>query len=978
MAKPTSGRPVTAMPAHASDSGKAVGLSSSRTKSKASSEILAKSGVPVIKDAVVQPVKSTKNTPKITAEMRQLQDLNKQLENDNKRLSEELNRKGRYIHVLNQSLIAQQNYVVQALAVANPAGLGKIEASFSTELAWLLKQTMKFGPMGALKNFKAYQTLKSSGQFDAHFYASQVDGAKAFSAAQLLRHYVTEGFRKPVDPSAAFSVRKYLDFYPDVKASGAEPLSHYILHGETERRVALPSDAAHSDAGGDTVLRVYQPAIAPRALKVAETPEEREAHGWLLQRRPGTDVGKFGLYDFRPEDDVIVEGRAGDAFMAKFGLLSDAPDFAGAVAHLNSMTPKSRVVTRKDEPVDATIVIPIYGQLNYTLNAIHALLLHESKYSFEILIGDDCSPDESGKWLSQLSMVRYVLHPVNGGFIKNCNETARHGHGDTMVMLNNDTRVIKGWLDWMLDSFALFPKAGLIGSKLFYPDGSLQEAGGIIWQDGSGWNYGRGDDPNRPRYCYARQIDYVSGCSIAIPTKLWNEMAGFDPHYTPAYCEDVDLCFRLRAAGYETWYQPLSRIIHYEGKTSGTDTGQGVKAYQVANTVKLRERWKEVLASHRPNAQEPWLERERKVKKRVLVIDACNPTPMQDAGSVSIINLFRYYQALDYQVSFVPEDNFLFQNQEVRAMQATGVQCYYAPYELSMAKLFQRYGGLYDMIHVIRAGTAHKNLELIQTLAPKARRVYQTSDLHFLRMERQAAVENKPDMLEAAKAMKIKELNVVRNYDVTVTHSDVEKQILSVEVPDAKVVVMPLIEKVVPSSAPYEGRKDLMFLGGYGHEPNVDAALWLIEEIWPAISKALPEARLLLVGAKPPKAILDKASDRIVVTGLVDDLAPWFDKTRLFLAALRYGAGAKGKVLSSLAHGVPVIATDIAAEGLPLEDGSTAFMANSAEEIIAQTLRLYRLDEKSWKAYSKKANTYIDEHHSFKTGVVLLKQVVND
>ncbi len=904
--------------------------------------------------------------------------LTDELKAEKLRLSDRISQLSRHVIVLNHSLIAQQQYAANVAAAAFQPAAEPIETDTLADMTWLMRRILKAGPLQAVKDFHAYSAIRKAAAFDSGFYREQL-GARHLSPAELLRHYVTEGFRRRLDPSPRFNTAKYIEHYDDVAASGIEPYSHYLRFGAGEHRIALNSAAAPTTAMGDSIVRIYQAKDSP-AMPPAETPEEpeeRNTFNWIMRKTPDANRAALGLYDIRPEDEIPVEGKRGDDFMAQFGLLGTTPDYAGAVAHLNGMTPKAEIVRSDNAPVDVSIVIPVYGQLNYTLNCIHSLLQHASDYSFEILIGDDCSPDTSGEWLPKVERIRHVRHAVNGGFIDNCNRTAEHGRGRFMVMLNNDTRVVEGWLDWMIDSFTLFPKAGMVGSKLFYADGSLQEAGGIIWKDGSGWNYGRNDDPNRPRYCYARQVDYVSGCSIAVPTTLWREMQGFDPLYRPAYCEDVDLCFRLRAAGYETWFQPLSRIIHYEGKTSGTDTSQGVKAYQVTNMKKLFERWQATLVDHRDNAVEPWLERDRNVQKRVLVVDACNPTPLKDAGSVSIINLFRYYQKIGYQVSFVPEDNFLFQESEVRAMQATGVQCFYAPFELSMQKLLRRYGATFDIVHVIRANVANKLLDLLRTHTPHARIIYQNSDLHYLRMQRQAAVENQPELLNAAEAMKEKELHITRSFDVTIVHSTVEREILQKEVPGARVIVMPLIEKVVDTPAAYDGRRDMMFLGGYGHPPNVDAAHWLIDEIWPRLAKALPEARLLLVGANPPKSIQDKASDRIIVTGLVEDLAPWFARTRLFLAALRYGAGAKGKVLSSLAHGVPVVATDIAAEGLPLQDGKSVFMANTTDEIVSQAHRLYKSDEGQWNVHARNAKDYIVEHHGFDACVVLLQEAIS-
>ncbi len=825
-------------------------------------------------------------------------------------------------------------------------------------VAWFFKDIASVGLKAAYRRLRAYRTISASDIFDAEFYRVQMPRA-ALSDTRLLRHYVTVGYREALDPSPAFSTTKYLDFYPDVKALEADPLSHFLMYGRGEHRITLPSSA-------------YSGPV--RSLNATQA-EEHDRHRWMMQERPQSNISALGLYDIRPDDAVPVEGLRGDVFLARYRLLSEQPDFAGAVAELVALADKPAGAADAADTPDISVIIPVYGQLAYTLNCLHSLLSHTAKASFEIIVGDDASPDESALWLGQLKGVRYMRHSVNSGFIANCNLTAASARGRLLVLLNNDTRVAEGWLDALAASFQAFPKAGLVGSKVFYPDGRLQEAGGILWQDGSAWNYGRDDDPNRPRYCYARQVDYVSGCAIAVPTAIWREMNGFDDHFAPAYYEDVDLCFRLRQAGYETWFQPTSRVIHYEGKTSGTDTGQGVKAYQVSNAGKFHERWKTELASHRPNGEAPWLERDRGVDKRVLIVDSANPTPWRDAGSVAIVNLFRYYRALGYQPSFAPE-NFLYEARAVSEMQAVGVQCFYAPYEPFLAAILQRYGDLFDVVHVIRVDVAYKSIELIRSLTPQAAAIYQNCDLHYLRMERQAAVENSSALLTAAAEMKVRELQVSRDFDLTVTHSQAEKSLLDDALPDEHIVVMPLIEALVASTATFDSRKDFMFLGGYGHPPNVDAVHWLLGEIWPVIAEQCPQARLLLVGANPPPDILAAASDRIVVTGLVEDLAPWFDRTRVFLAALRYGAGSKGKVLSSMAHGVPVVATRIAAEGFPLENGKSVFLADTSEDIVQQALDLYGLDEVEWQVQSDAARDYIRRHHSFDANVRQLERAL--
>ena len=754
-------------------------------------------------------------------------------------------------------------------------------------------------------------------------------------------------------------------------------------------QIAPPADAALRERAVelvDRLLEVEEQAVDLRlenhrlrtqstsggggTNSLLDTPRDR--HGWPLAEQPDRTPVDLDPYDRRPDDAVVIEGRRGETFFEAHNLLGEEPDFAGAVVALNDMPRTLRLV---DDAPDASIIIPIYGQLSYTLNCLHSLFSHRARHTAEIIVIDDRSPDVSGDFLPDVAGIRYHLQPVNGGFIQSCTTGAEMARGRHLIMLNNDTRVVEGWLDELIDSFTLFPNAGAVGSKLFYPDGILQEAGGIIWRDGSAWNYGRNDDPNRPQYCHARQVDYVSGASLCIPADLWRTLQGFDFHYRPAYCEDSDLCLKIRAAGKEMWLQPLSRIVHYEGKTSGTDTSTGVKAYQVVNQKKLFMRWREHLTDHRPNAQAPLLERERRVKKRALIVDATAPTPKQDAGSVTTTLTLGLFNDLGFKPHFVPEDNFLFQAPYIPDLQRMGVECAYAPFDVGFENYMKRYGPLLDVVLVYRVTVLEKVLDIIRQYAPQAPVLFHNMDLHFLRMEREAAMSGDPDATREAAEMKVKECDLISKVDCTITHSTYEKEILALEVPDAPVVVWPFMFEFFGTEVGFEPRRDIVFLGGYKHRPNVDAVKFFAQEVFPIILAQEPNARFVIAGANPSEEVLALATDSVIVTGLVDDLRDVFDTSRLFACSLRIGAGTKGKVSTAMSYGLPVVSTMIGAEGMDLIDGENVLLADDPADFAAACLRLYR-DRDLWEKLSLNGQTLVQENHSLAMGRRVLSEAI--
>lgn len=634
-------------------------------------------------------------------------------------------------------------------------------------------------------------------------------------------------------------------------------------------------------------------------------------------------------------------------------------NFRSRVADDVLHNPEKLVIASSVSPL-VSVIVPIYGNIVYTLRCLASIASNQPQAAFEVIIVDDYSPDDSFDVLSKVQGVRLLRNEKNQGFIRSCNAGAKSAKGEYLLFLNNDTEVTAGWLDALLHTFSDFPGTGLAGSKLVYPDGRLQEAGGIIWQDGSAWNFGRFQDPLLPVYNYAREVDYCSGASIMVPKTLFDELGGFDEYYLPAYCEDSDFALKVRDKGYRVIYQPLSTVIHYEGVTSGTDITHGTKAYQVENSKKLFARWQQRLATHQAPGCDVDNAKDRKAMRRVLFLDHCTPTPNQDSGSIDAYNLMLLMREMEFQVTFIPEDNLLYMANYTAELQRVGVEMLYAPYVVSVQQHIKQYGDRYDLVFISRVGTFERNIDLVRKYCRKAKVLFHTVDLHFLRMQREADLLESNALKRKAVEMKKRELACILAADISTVLSLEELAVVQHDLPDGKVRLLPYSRTIRGTRKYFEERKNIIFVGGYQHTPNVDAVKYFTEEVMPLLRKKLPGVRFYAVGSKPPPEIKALASEDIIITGFVENLTPLLDKMRVSVAPLRYGAGIKGKIGAAMAVGLPVVATSLAAEGMSLTDGENILVADGAEALADTIARIYQ-DDILWSRISANGLVFAEQ-----------------
>ena len=351
-------------------------------------------------------------------------------------------------------------------------------------------------------------------------------------------------------------------------------------------------------------------------------------------------------------------------------------------------------------------------------------------------------------------------------------------------------------------------------------------------------------------------------------------------------------------------------------------------------------------------------------RPQVLVVDTLTPAADRDAGSVRLMNVMRLLVEQGAHVVFLPAD-LRHAGGDTLALQQAGVECWHAPWVRGLPGWLRTHGGRFDAVLACRHYLARELLPLVRRHAPRARMVFDTVDLHYLREQRGAELAGDPAMLRAARRTRELELDVVARADTTLVVSHVEQALLGEDAPGARVEVLSNVLRLAGPGGPFAERRDLVFVGGFRHPPNVDGVRWFLAEVFPLVRARLPDVLFHCIGAEPPDEIRALAGiPGVRLHGHVPDIAPWMDGCRVAVAPLRYGAGVKGKVNLSMAHGQPVVATPCAVEGMFLREGEDVLVAGDARGFADAVVRLHE-DEALWSTLARNGMDNVARHFSF-------------
>ncbi len=236
--------------------------------------------------------------------------------------------------------------------------------------------------------------------------------------------------------------------------------------------------------------------------------------------------------------------------------------------------------------VTASIIIPVFNKVDLTRQCLLALAQVTTDVEYEVIVVDDGSTDGTQAFLQTLEGdVQILRNERNSGFAKSCNRGAAAARGRYLVFLNNDTIPLTGWLSALVSEADAHDDVAAVGSKLLYPDGTIQHAGVVFsklfFTPYHIYNGFPGDHPVVNR---RREFDCVTAACVLFRREAFESVRGFDEGYRNSF-EDVDLCLKVREQGWRVVYQPASTLYHLESQSPGR------KAHDAENAERLRTRW---------------------------------------------------------------------------------------------------------------------------------------------------------------------------------------------------------------------------------------------------------------------------------------------------------------------------------------------------------------------------------------------------
>ncbi len=615
------------------------------------------------------------------------------------------------------------------------------------------------------------------------------------------------------------------------------------------------------------------------------------------------------------------------------------------------------------EAPEVSVLLVLYNRAELTLRCLRSLAVR-LPFPIELILVDNASSDATGRLLRHLYGATILRNGENRGFTLAVNQAAAAARGRYLLTLNNDSELLPGSLAAALETMRSEPGAGAVVARILNLDGSLQEAGSIVWNDASCRGYGRGEPCDRGEFLYRRDVDFGSAAFMLTETELFRSLGGFDEAYSPAYYEDTDYCMRVWKAGRRVIYEPRAAIVHYEFASSELLNNQ--IALQVERQAIFRRHHADVLPGHLPPADANVLEARgaRRDRPRILVFDDRVPHPWLGSGFPRAANLMKRLVELGWHVTFVPLSVVEDYRDRVIETLPPSVEVLFGWPAARVGELLAARRGAFDRVLVSRSHNLRRLLPYLEELA-QIGLIFDAEAITARRdvLRRRQLGEEVP--ADEERALVLREVELARAARAVLAVNEAERRWFA-DGGCREPCVLGLDVTERPGPASLAGRSEILMVGGVLEEssPNADALEWLAGEILPEVERQLGRpVRFRMVGPVAPPRLRALASERVRVDGMVGDLGPIYDGARLHVAPTRFAAGVPQKIVQAAARGVPQVTTPLIAAQLGWTDGEEILCGGDAAAIARQCVRLLT-DDDLWHRVREGALRRVREEHS--------------
>ncbi len=657
-----------------------------------------------------------------------------------------------------------------------------------------------------------------------------------------------------------------------------------------------------------------------------------------------------------------------------------------SVTHLHYSESAIPVFFEQFENPTVSIVIPVHNEWKHTISCLTSLALTSRNISYEIIIVDDSSEDETRSIEFSVQNITVLRNESFEGFFNCCNKAAQKARGKYIIFLNNYINVQYNWLQRLVDTADLDETIGMIGSKVISEKGKLIDGGTIVWRDGTAAHYGLHDDPIKPEYCYKKDVDALLHHCFLVKKNLFMEIGGFDSVDSSFLFAQIDIALKIRGRGQKVVFQPKSVVILKEKNLGRINNANKSSLRRKARESLIKKWGNEFNSNFMERNQGTFHARDRSgTKKTMVIIDHKIPTFDQDAGSRTMYQYITMFLEFGFNVKFIP---YNYQKLEPYAsdLENMGVEILYG-YDYfknnckNVFKYFAMNGKYFDFVYLNRPDVSYPFIDSIKKHSA-AKILYNGVDFHFVRLQREYEVSRDVKTLENSKMFQNMEMHLFNNSDVVLTISEFEKNLLSKMVPGKKTFVFPTFfyKDTFPlgnrnRSKDFFSRNSITFIGGFHHNPNIDGILWFVKDVYSELIKKSPGIKLNIIGSHPPEEILSLKSSSINVTGFIsdDDLELYYSDTRVVIAPLRFGAGVKGKIIEAIVYGLPIVTTSIGKEGI-VDADEFIYSTDTADEFCESILRVFN-DEHEWNRIRKIEIKYSKKYLGYGNAVNIFKQI---